>query len=289
MKLVRTDPTTPRPKTTLQWISVEKGTLLRMTIAEFKRIAMGYGLASELQQAEAEPEESDESISGIPTELMTEADKVCVRVRRMAKKRLAHFLYEFMANFDLIPNNASIMSSEFVVRGMGNSEMRAQPNMVYVIIDGVVRLQVVRAGKAKSKGSLLGCVRSGTDDHALQIRTKNMPLGVYEAGTIIHMKEECFTVGLPPISTARDLPAGTLKPQYKSTLQASRSEGELPVASARELDRAKYAQSKAKKSPPQPTYDVSLFFEKSAVLLSIPINVYRGAILEVPPKVQTGK
>ena len=48
---------------------------------------------------------------------MTVDDFKCVNVKRQAKRKLALTMFNFMARYELIPHNAAVMSSEFVVKG----------------------------------------------------------------------------------------------------------------------------------------------------------------------------
>ena len=129
------EPDEPIP--TVMTVLMEKGTWLHIGIRDFREFIL------EIQPDDEEIEEdTDEQISVIPRELMTEKDFSCVAIKRAAKRKLALSMFNFMSKYELIPHNAAVMSSEFVVKGSPGRGWTLSKEFVYAIIDGRACLQL---------------------------------------------------------------------------------------------------------------------------------------------------
>ena len=248
-------------------VILEKGALLKLSLLDFKENVLGMVPIVKEVAVAVVVEETDEEISGIPVEQMTEADFKCVRVKRAAKRALANIMYNFLARFQMIPHNAAIMSSEYVNAGSQGRKVTIDHSVVYVVIEGALRLNVFKTGK-ESTLSFTHC----DGQQSVQIKTRSMPLLLLEGGAVFCLKEECFAVGAQ--QQQQSLPAGAMKPQYRASLQASQSEGSL-------LKRGKGG-LKSKSGAHASLYNICIVFEKPSVYLAIPVKAFRAALRDMP-------
>jgi hypothetical protein len=123
---------------TMMTVLMEKGTWLHIGIRDYRDYVLKI-----LPDIEEVEEETDEQISGIPLEKMTEKDFSCVAIKRQAKRKLAESMFNFMAKHELIPHNAAVLSSDFVIKCNHGRSIEVSKDYVYVIVDGRLCLEMV--------------------------------------------------------------------------------------------------------------------------------------------------
>jgi len=263
---------------------MEKGAVLRIRLADYKEHVLGIPPPrAPGGDYDDSSEPTDTEISGIPTELMTEADFDCVRVTRLAKRKLAATMYDFMAKNQLIPHNAEIMSSEFVMKGSMGREKLIEQGWVYVVIEGTIRLQIVKSG-AKKQGTL-ACERE-PGGQSLSIKTRTMPITLIESGITFLLRENCFTVGVENSKGSGNGGGESIGGGGSRVMQTSRSEGSLPQLPVRKSN-PQGAGSKFKKLLiAAPSYRIALAFEKPTTYLAIPLRIFNEALREMPPDIE---
>lgn len=230
---------------------MRKGALVTITIIDYLRQVLGI----EEEEEELE-DETDEQIAQKKLEDMTKQDHEMVKVKRHAKRKLAESMFAFMSKNELIPHNADVMSSEFVERKSRGRVVQCDENVIYVVIEGSIRLQVtktkpkvtnrplyVRNKPSTSKESFFKKTYVGkltlqrqeeTSDFLMEegdpevsIKTTTMPLIVMSAGTIIAMQQPCWNVDL-----------STPDPALVKALQQQQEEAQADAANAEEAATA---------------------------------------------------
>jgi hypothetical protein len=210
-------------------VIVEKGALLHIDMESFKTNVWGH-LPPEPVEIETDLR-SDEEISGIAKELMTKADHECVRVHRIAKKKLASVLYDFMNTSDLLPKNAQMAASGGFLRvAEKGTSIFCNNSTVYIVLEGMMQVYIGKSGR-KVKRATFGTSNSLDSESCIKIKMNKLPLTVQEIGTILFLKDECFSVG----QHAALLPSGAMKPQFRAHLEAARETGILPSGNVHHL------------------------------------------------------
>lgn len=263
-------------------VVMEKGALLRISMDCFRTHVWGHA-PSEPVDEDADTR-TDEEISGIAKELMTKADFECVRVHRAAKRKLASLLYDFMTHADLLPKNAHTATerASMLKFGAKGSNAFVNSNTIYIVIEGSMRVEICKRGP-KVKRASIGTANPLDSESVVRYRVNKLPLSVMEAGTILFLKDDCFTVG----QDSALLPSGAMKPQFRTLLEAARDAGILPSSSTTnqhllQPKRDKKGRVLSDGIKTDILYHLATVFEKPTVYLEIPEYKFRMAMEECP-------
>lgn len=264
-------------------IVVEKGALLQISMGHFAADVWGH-LPPEPEGDSYVDTRSDFEISGIAAEALTEADLSCIKVHRVAKRRLAGVLYDFMSSFDLLPKNAQVASSAgYLRRGDKGSQVFVNANTVYVVLDGTLKLQIAKTG-ADAKPGALGTHTIDGDDtvvEGIKVKMHKLPIVSLDVGSMALVRDECFTVG----QDSATLPSGAMKPQFRAVLEQARAAAHptYPAAQPAAPKRDKKGRVVPEVFRTDILYQLSLFFDKTVIYLEIPEVKFRMAMEECPP------
>ena len=265
-------------------VVVEKGALLQISMGNFATDVWDH-LPPEPAGDDYVDTRTDFEISGIAAEALTEADLSCIKVHRVAKRRLAGVLYDFMSSFDLLPKNAQVASSAgYLRRGDKGGQVFVNANTVYIVLDGTLRLQIAKTG-ASAKPGALGTHTVDSDDsvvEGIKVKMHKLPIISLDVGSMALVRDECFTVG----QDGATLPSGAMKPQFRALLEQARAAARptypAPQPAAPKRDKKGRLLPEAFRT--DILYQLSLLFDKTTIYLEIPEVKFRIAMEECPPQ-----
>lgn len=199
------------------------------------------------------------------------------------------------------PTQANAM--RYIMQGSANRSLivhRGDTRMVYIILDGSVRLSMQKHGGAPGA---ITCTRSragGVDRQAHSVKSSNIPLVCLENGAIISLADECFAVAdhYNPLTgeieepvDSKDKPNGKPNKKQSSSIVSQKLHTDIENANPPKLinppdDTSVTASTlttedeDVEKPPERQQYDILLTFQKPTTYIAVPYNIFRAAMRE---------
>jgi hypothetical protein len=285
---------------------MQKGTFMQISVRDYLEQVLGI----ERKKDEEIDPETDEQIAGKNKEDMTENDYKMVAVKRAAKRKLAETMFNFMSKFELIPHNADIVSSEFVVKGSINRRLSVEPGMYYVVIAGIACLEAAKTDPKRRNKQTAGCITLARRDpvademndrsdglSSIAFARKDMKVFRMYPGTILALEEENFAVGtaLDPryadeVRTRfMEMYPGMPPPVLPSDTDESRARflppidaGSLSYEEEKTRERTRRQLQAQFESECEPHYKLQMLVESPLTLLAIPQKMFLASLKELP-------
>lgn len=272
---------------------LHKGSYLRISLYDMCK----YVLAEDDDEDAKIDKKEFSRIAEISWEELTDDDKFYVKVYLRTRNLVDKNLFSFLDAYKFIPKNARTAAYRFYnecTHGRVITLDPKDPLSLYVIIEGGIKVEV-EALRGQSHGNSLTCKRKGR--RPMVVKTSTMPIMLFESGSLIFLREECFKVGhSQTIAEEEDHVFMTeAQPNMTSPQQSTTNAGNLMVrrdsdssilSSALSISSAISAGSadptarkkllarskKTVKEKPRDLYRINLVFDKFTTFLMIPFS-----------------